>query len=213
MPPCSHVSISTCGSCCQRLLRNWLQNQPLLNLPSRYVAVSLFPCMMISSCRPSWPENVSQELLFDKQILAPSPFYSEAVQCSLIPLPLPCSHSLLHVLASATTNRLIDPKWNTELINTVLMRVCCSVTCHLNHLSSGPEGHPVSVIRCMSHQFALSFWEEYAIIINISRCSICQAQSGCEISFFFNLLCCFFFNLQVKIAAFLSPVILTIAYS
>ncbi len=40
---------------------------------------------------------------------------------------------LLHVLASASTNRLIDPKWNTELINTVLMRVCCSITCHLNH--------------------------------------------------------------------------------
>lgn len=43
---------------------------------------------------------------------------------SLQPLP--------SVLASASTNHLIDPKWNTELINTVLMWVCCSITCHLN---------------------------------------------------------------------------------
>ena len=39
----------------------------------------------------------------------------------------------LPVLDSAPTYCLIDHKWNSELINTVLMRVCCSITCHLNH--------------------------------------------------------------------------------
>lgn len=45
-----------------------------------------------------------------------------------------CSLSLLRVLAWASTNHLIDPKWNTELINMVLMWVCCSITCHLNQV-------------------------------------------------------------------------------
>ena len=38
-----------------------------------------------------------------------------------------------------STNRPIDPKWNTELINKVLMRVCCSITCHLNHPAQVPR--------------------------------------------------------------------------
>ncbi len=49
-------------------------------------------------------------LLLDKQIPAPSIFCGEAVQYALIPLSRLCSLSLLHVLASASTNRLIDPK-------------------------------------------------------------------------------------------------------
>lgn len=52
-----------------------------------------------------------------------------------------------------------------------------------NHLpfkspGSSPASHPFSVIRCTSHQFALSFWEECAIIINISRRSLCQPHSA-----------------------------------
>lgn len=62
---------------------------------------------------------------------------------------------------------------------------------HLPFKSPGwsPTSHPLSVIRCTSHKFALSFWEENAIIINISQCSLCQAQSACEISSFFYLVC------------------------
>lgn len=118
------------------------------------------------------PENMLQGLLCDKQILAPSPFYSEAVQCSLISLsplqPLPAACIGFGHYQSSYWSQM--KHWTHQYsLNASLL---------FSHLplkspSSGPEGHPVSVIRCMSHQFALSFWEEYAIIINISRCSIC----------------------------------------
>lgn len=52
-----------------------------------------------------------------------------------------------------------------------------------NHLpfkspGSSPASHPFSVVRCTSHQFALSFWEECVIIINISQRSLCQPCSA-----------------------------------
>lgn len=111
-----------------------------------------------------------------------------------------CSHFQPHVLALASTNRLIDPKWNTELINTVLMRVCCSITCHLNHPGSRPTSHPFSVMQCTSQQFALSFWEElYQPLAVVEFRTLSPLYS-----LFYHML---------KISAFLSAPVLTLAYS
>lgn len=68
----------------------------------------------------------------------------------------------LPVLDSAPTYCLIDHKWNSELINTVLMRVCCSITCHLNH-----PHHPQWAIcflsyNARSNNFLCNFGEEAA---------------------------------------------------
>lgn len=130
---------------------------------------------------PLWCKELRHGLLLDKQIAAPSPFYGEAAQYALSPRlrSLPAAR-----IGFASTNRLIDPKWNTELINTVLMRVCCSITCHLNHRAEVPLGHLLPVVRRASRKFALSFREEDAIIINISPCALCQA-CGCLFCFFF----------------------------
>lgn len=154
---------------------------------------------------PLWCKELRHGLLLDKQIAAPSPFYGEAAQYALSPRPwsLPAAR-----IGFASTNRLIDPKWNTELINTVLMRVCCSITCHLNHRAEVPLGHLLPVIHRASRKFALSFREEDAIIINISPCALCQA---CRSLFF--LITSVLFYLGLKIAAFLFPPVLTTSYS
>lgn len=51
-----------------------------------------------------------------------------------------------------------------------------------NHLpfkspSLRPTSHLFSVVCSTSHQFALSFWKKYAIIVNISFYSVCQPDS------------------------------------
>lgn len=56
---------------------------------------------------PLWCKELHHGLLLDKQIAAPSPFYSEAAQYALFPhlRSLPAAR-----ISFASTNRLIDPK-------------------------------------------------------------------------------------------------------
>lgn len=68
-----------------------------------------------------------------------------------------CSAFLQHALASVPANCLIDPKWNTELINKVLMRVCCSITCHLNQPAQVLQA--IYFLSYAAHSaVCLSFW-------------------------------------------------------
>lgn len=114
----------------------------------------------------------------DKQIPTPSLLCGEAVQY-ILSLALLCSLSLLLVLALASTNRLIDPKWNTELINTVLMRVCCSITGHLNHPAWDTRAirflsyaaRLTRLLRRFSRSMQLSYTSSCAHFVNHSRCS------------------------------------------
>lgn len=111
--------------------------------------------------------------MLDKQIPTPSLFCGEAVQYTLLPLAFLCSLSLLLGLASASTNRLIDPKWNTELINTVLMRVCCSITCHLNHPAWDTRAirflsYAAHLTRCFVILAEVSSYHEYLSVLTLS---------------------------------------------
>lgn len=58
----------------------------------------------------------------------------------------------------ASTNRLIDPKWNSELINTFLMPACCSLTCHWNHSAVAASASCYTNLLC-------HFGEEERVII------------------------------------------------
>ncbi len=120
---------------------------------------------------------------------------------------------LLHVLASASTNRLIDPKWNTELINTVLMRVCCSITCHLNH-----PAQVLQAIRFLSYTAHLTNllchfrrsrnYHKHLPVLTMStpQCRVITPVRLLFISFVT-------FYPMLKIGAFLLPPILTMVYS
>lgn len=132
-------------------------------------------------------------LLLDKQ-LSHFSVYGEAVQysliCSLQPPPAACIGFSFYQ----------SPYWSQMKHWTYQYGLNVSLLfSHLPFKSPGssPTSHPGSVIRCTSHQFALSFWE-YAIIINISQCSLCQE---CLQDFPF-LISIVSFYLEMKIAAF-----------
>lgn len=163
--------------------------QPLWINPA---AVEAAGCCMLS---------FHQGLLLDKQIPAPSLFYGEAVQYTLISLSL---SSLQSLPAACIGFGLYQSSYWSQMKHWT-HQYGLNASLLFNHLpfkspGSSPTSHPFSVICCTSHQFALSFWEEYAIIINISQHSLCQPHSAlwsCLWDFrslppphFFYLFCC-----------------------
>lgn len=169
-----------------RLLRNLLQKKYLHN--PTFVYAAFFPqhddilppgcctlfCML---------QELHHGLLLDKQIPAPSPFLVKLFNTlsflsSLQSLPAACIG--LGLYQSSYWSQMKHWTHQYSLNASLLFN-------HLPFKSPGwsPTSHPLSVIRCASHKFALSFWEEYVIIINIFQHSLCQAQSGWEIFLFF----------------------------
>lgn len=154
-------------------------------------------------------QELHHGLQLDKQIPAPSPFLVKQFNTlsflsSLQSLPAACIG--LGFYQSSYWSQMKHWTHQYSLNASLLFN-------HLPFKSPGwsPTSHPLSVIHCASHKFALSFWEEYVIIINISQHSLCQAQSGYEIFYFFISFVTFY--LVLKIAAFLFTPILTMAYS
>lgn len=153
-------------------------------------------------------QDLHHGLLLDKQIPAPSPFLVKLFNTLSFlssPQSLPAACIGLGLYQSSYWSQMKHWTHQYSLNASLLFN-------HLPFKSPGwsPTSHPLSVICCASHKFALSFWEEYVIIINISQHSLCQAQSGCKIFFLISFVT---FYLVLKIAAFLFTPILTMAYS